>query len=279
MPRRSLAGKRVLVTGASQGIGRAVAVEAARKGCRVLAAARSGELLAALANEVRAAGGQLETVVADVATPSGREAMRDGAVAVFGGLDVLVNNAGIGATGHFVESDPATLRAIFEVNLFGTCELTRLCLPLLRVGTQPLIVNVSSVLGRRGYPARSFYSASKFAIQGWSDALRAELAPHGVGVLVVNPGLTQTNFSQNMLERSARLPLDHLRGMSSEAVAVATLRAVEKDTSEITLTFRGKLLLLVTRFAPWIFEVVARKKIRRLFAAEIAARETAKSGN
>ncbi len=276
MPRRPLAGKRMLVTGASQGIGRAVAVAAARKGCRVLAAARTGELLSALATEVRAAGGVIETVVADVASPVGREAMRDAAVAAFGGLDILVNNAGIGATGHFVECDPATLRAIFEVNLFGTCELTRLCLPLLRAGTQPLVVNVSSVLGRRGYPARSFYSASKFAVQGWSDALRAELSPHGVGVLVVNPGLTRTNFSQNMLERSARLPLDHLRGMSPDDVAAATLRAVEKDASEITLTFRGKLLLLVNRFAPWVFEVIARKKVRRLFAAEIAARENAK---
>lgn len=278
MPRRSLAGKRMLVTGASQGIGRALAVAAAKRGCRVLAAARSADLLAALAAEVRAGGGTIETVVADVSTDAGRTAMRDAAVAALGGLDILVNNAGIGATGHFVECDPASLRAIFEVNLFGTCELTRLCLPLLRAGTQPLLVNVSSVLGRRGYPARSFYSASKFAVQGWSDALRAELSPHGIGVLVVNPGLTQTNFSQNMLERSARLPLDHLRGMTSDAVAAATLRAMANDKSEITLTFRGKLLLLVNRLAPWIFELFARKKIRRLFAAEIAAREKAKAG-
>jgi short-subunit dehydrogenase len=80
-----------------------------------------------------------------------------------------------------------------------------------------------------------------------------------------------------MLERSARLPLDHLRGMSPEAVADATLRAIEKDKAEITLTFRGKLLLLVNRFAPWVIELVARKKIRRLFAAEIAARERARA--
>jgi len=276
MPRRTLTGKRVLITGASQGIGRALAVAAARAGARVLAAARTNSLLVELANEVRAAGGVLETVAADVATPAGRDALRDAAVAAFGGLDILVNNAGIGATGHFVECDPASLRAIFEVNLFGTCELTRLCLPLLRAGERPLIVNVSSVLGRRGYPARSFYSASKFAVQGWSDALRAELSPHGIGVLVVNPGLTRTNFSENMLERSARLPLDHLRGMSAEAVADATVRAIERGKAEITLTFNGKLLLLVTRFAPWVFEVIARRKIRRLFAAEIVAREQRK---
>ena len=276
MPRRTLAGKRILITGASQGIGRALAVAAARAGGRVLAAARTEALLVSLANDVRPAGGVLETVAADVATPDGRAALRDAAVSAFGGLDILVNNAGIGATGHFVECDPASLRAIFEVNLFGTCELTRLCLPLLQAGERPLVVNVSSVLGRRGYPARSFYSASKFAVQGWSDALRAELSPHGIGVLVVNPGLTKTNFSENMLERSARLPLDHLRGMSAEAVADATVRAIERDKSEVTLTFNGKLLLAVSRFAPWVFERIARRKIRRLFAAEIVAREQRK---
>ena len=92
--------------------------------------------------------------------------MLDADVPSFSGLDILVNNVGIGATGHFAECDPKSLRAIFEVNLFGTCELTRVCLPVLITGSQPLIVNVSSVLGKRGYPARSFYSSSKFGRRG-----------------------------------------------------------------------------------------------------------------
>src|SRR5437764_4911366 len=116
MARRTLAGLRVLVTGAWQGIGRALCVEAARRGCRVLAAARSRPLLDELAAEVRRANGTIETVAADVTKPEDRQAMVDAAAHHLGGLDVLVNNAGIGATGHFMDSDPQTLRAIFETN-------------------------------------------------------------------------------------------------------------------------------------------------------------------
>lgn len=273
MPRRNLAGLRVLVTGASQGIGRALCVVAARKGCKVLAAARSRPLLDELAAEVRAAGGTIETVVADVTQPGDREAMAAAARTHFGGLDVLVNNAGIGATGHFMDSDPQTLRAIFETNFFGLIETTRACLPLLREGVTPAIVNISSVVGRRALPARSLYSSSKFAVAGFSEAVRAELAKDGVQVIVVNPGLTQTNFSQNMLEQKARMQMDHMRGMTSEDVAEATLAAIAKGKTEVTLTLRGKLLVLVNRFAPWVVDHFARKTVRRLFADEIAERE------
>lgn len=277
MPRRVLTGKRVLITGASQGIGYALAVAAAKRGCRVVAAARSAELLEKLAAEVRATGGAIAVVTADVCDPAGRAAMFTAAEQTFGGLDVLVNNAGIGATGHFMETQPETLRQIFEVNVFATGEMIREGLPLLKKGSQPLIVNISSVFGRRGYPARSLYSASKFAIQGLSDSIRAELSKEGVGVLVVNPGLTQTNFSQNMLERSARISLDHQRGSTPEQVAEATLKAIAADKPELTLTLNGKLLVLVNRFVPWVFELFARKKIRKLFAAEIEERKKAPS--
>jgi short-subunit dehydrogenase len=275
MARRQLTGKRVLITGASQGIGEALAIEAAKRGCRVVAAARTASLLEALEAKIRQAvpNAAIHSVAGDVSDPAGRQAMLDACHKHFGGLDILINNAGIGATGHFAETEFANLRRIFEVNVFGMAELTRLCIPALKLGSQPLIVNISSALGKRGYPARSYYSSSKFAVQGLSDAIRAELTPDGIGVLVVSPGLTQTHFSQNMLERSARLPLDHLRGMTSGTVAKKTFAAIAADKSDITLTMNGKLLVLVNRFAPWIFELFARKKIQRLFKAEIAERE------
>src|SRR5207302_11061429 len=152
----------------------------------------------------------------------------DAALRCFGGLDVLVNNAGIGATGHFAEASAERLRQIMEVNFFGLTETTRVFLPLLRQGNRPAIVNISSIAGKRAIPARSDYSASKFAVQGFSEALRAELAKDGIDVLLICPGLTQTNFSKNMLEQKARVQLDHLRGMTPEQVAHATLRAIEK---------------------------------------------------
>jgi len=273
MARRKLAGLRVLITGASQGIGRALALEAVRQGMKVLAAARSEELLREFAQEARQAGGLLETVVADVTSPADRQKMVETAQRIFGGLDVLINNAGIGATGHFCEASPDRLRSIMEVNFFGTTETTRVCLPLLFQGVTPAIVNVSSVAGKRALPARSDYSASKFAVQGFSEALRAELAKDGVDVIVVNPGLTQTNFSKNMLERKARMAVDHMRGMTAEAVAVATLRALAKGKAEVTLTLSGKLIVLFTRFLPRFVNWVVRLKVRSLFKEEIAARK------
>jgi short-subunit dehydrogenase len=278
MARRAVRGLRVLVTGASQGIGRAIVVEAAKRGAKVLAAARSEALLGELAKEVRATNGIIETVHADVTKPEDRQAMVDAAVKHFGGLDVLVNNAGIGATGHFMDSDPDVLRQIFETNFFGLTETTRVCLPLLKLGVKPAIVNISSVVGKRALPARSLYSSSKFAVAGFSEAIRAELAKDGIDVIVVSPGLTQTNFSQNMLEQKAKLQLDHMRGMTSEQVAVATLRALEKGKLDVTLTLQGKLLLFVNRLFPWFVDWKAKKTVRRLFADEIAERKKKAEG-
>jgi short-subunit dehydrogenase len=271
--RRTIAGLRILITGASQGIGRALAEAAARRGAKVLAAARSADLLDELAHAVRAGGGVLEPVVADVTDPAGREAMVEAARRHFLGLDVLVNNAGIGATGHFVEASPERLRQIMEVNFFGTSETTRVCLPLLMQGKTPAIVNISSIAAKRGIPARSEYSASKFAVDGFSQALRAEMVRFGIDVLVVNPGLTQTNFSKNMLEQKARLQFDHLRGMTSEAVAEATLKALARGRNEVTLSLKGKLIVLVSRLFPRLADFVAARKVRACFRDEIAARQ------
>ena len=263
--RRTLTGARVLITGASQGIGKALAEGAAARGARVLAVARSAHLLADLAEEVRAKGQVLETVEADITNPQDRERMLYAAVEHFGGLDILINNAGIGATGLFADVAAERLRKIMEVNFFGLTETIRAFLPLLKSGQRPAIVNISSIAGKRGIPARSEYSASKFAVQGFSEALRAELAKDGIDVLVICPGFTATNFSQNMLEQKALIQYDHLRGMTPEQVARATLKAIEKGKNEIHLTLQGKLVAFVSKFFPRIADRIAKKKVRALF--------------
>jgi short-subunit dehydrogenase len=274
--RRDLIGMRVLITGASQGIGRALAELAAKRGCKVLAAARSVDLLKELQESAKKQGQTLEIVQADVSKPEDRQRMVDSALEHFGGLDILINNAGIGATGHFADTTPEVLRAIMETNFFGTTETTRLFLPILKKGNKPAIVNISSIVGKRALPARGLYSASKFALEGWSQAIRAELSKDGIDVIVINPGLTQTNFSKNMLEQKAKVQLDHLRGMTSEEVAERTLRAIEKGKNNLNLTFKGRLLLLFARFCPTIIDFFARKKVRSLFADEIAQRKKEK---
>jgi short-subunit dehydrogenase len=270
--RRTIEGSRILVTGASQGIGRALAEAGVRRGAHVLAVARSADLLAELTAALRPIGGSFETLAADVTVASDRRMMVDAAMRHFRGLDILVNNAGIGATGHFAEASADRLRKIMEVNFFGVTETTRAFLPLLRQGNRPAIVNISSIAGKRGIPARSDYSASKFAVQGFSEALRAELAKDGIDVLVVCPGLTQTNFSKNMLEQKARLQMDHKRGMTAEQVAVATLKAVERGRNEVVFTVEGKLMALFNRFLPRLADRIAARRVRALFEEEIAER-------
>lgn len=273
--RRDLNGMRVLITGASQGIGRALAELAAKRGMKVLAAARSIDLLEKLSEELRKQGHALEVVQADVASEAGRAAMVTAAKTKFGGLDILVNNAGIGATGHFADSEPEVLRQIIETNFFGTVETTRAFLPMLREGKLPALVNVSSILGKRAIAGRSLYSASKFAVEGWTQAIRAEFARFDIDVITINPGLTQTNFSQNMLEKKGKIQLDHMRGMTSEQVAEATLDAMARGKKTVNLTFKGKLLLFANRFMPGLIDRISRKKVREIFAAEIAERQKA----
>jgi len=269
--RRDLSGLRVLVTGASEGIGREITLEALRRGCRVVATARRLALLEELRQEVPDL--PLQIVAADVSSPEGRQLMLQAAQSHFGGLDVLINNAGFGASGQFVDLNLQTLRDIFETNYFGLCELVRIALPILEQGKTPAVVNISSILGKRAWPARSFYSSSKFAVQGFSNALREELKPKGIDVVVVCPGLTNTSFPKNMLENKAKIPLNHKRGMSPKKVAESTLDALAAGTPEVHLTFLGRLLLRVNAIAPGIVDRIAQRKIRKLFADEIAERE------
>jgi short-subunit dehydrogenase len=274
MGRRKINGSRMLITGASQGIGRALALEAARRGARVIATARSADQLQDLAETAKAAGLHITVVQADVTDPDGRRRMVEAAVQFGNGLDILVNNAGIGATGHFTECSPERLRQIMEVNFFGLTETTRAFLPLLKYGYNPAIVNISSIAGKRGIPARSEYSASKFAVQGFSEALRAELAKDGIDVLLVCPGLTQTNFSKNMLEQKARMAMDHMRGMTAERVAVLTIRAIERGSREVCLTLQGRLIAFISRFLPRLADRIVARKVRALFRDEIEARRS-----
>ncbi len=275
--RRTIRDSRILITGASQGIGRSLSLRAAAAGARVLATARSAELLRSLQSDVETAGGRIDVLQADVTSADDRRAMVAAAQSRLGGLDILINNAGIGATGHFAEASEDRLRSIFEVNFFGLAELTRLAIPLLKQGQKPAVVNISSIVGKRGLPGRSEYSASKFAVQGLSEALRGELSLFGIDVLVVNPGLTQTSFPDNMLERKSRLQVDHMRGMSADEAAARTLRAIERGTNEVTFTGAGKLFVFVSRFFPRLVDRIVARRVRRLYRDAPLPTESEKS--
>jgi len=267
MASRSINGARMLITGASSGIGRALAEEAARRGAKVALVGRNEQRLTEVAERIRAAGGTALPIVADVTVPEDRQRMLERTVREFGGLDILVNNAGIGASGHFFRASEQRLRQIMEVNFFAVAETIRAAIPLLQQGRNPMVVNVGSVLGRRAVPARSEYCASKFALTGLSESLRAEFVRFGIDLLLVQPGLTDTPFEQHMLENGAVLSLRAATRMSAEKLARIIVRAIERGKKEVVTTIPGKLLVWLNRLCPRLVDfgnaIFARIAIRR----------------
>ena len=247
---RHLEGKRALVTGASSGIGEAVASELARRGARVMLAARSEDRLRKLEDELRSRGCEAYRCRADITSSPHRERLIATVQDQLGGLDILVNNAGVGASGPFSESSESVLRSVMELNFFALVETTRLAFPLLRRGNGAMVVNISSILGRRAIPDCSEYCSSKFAVTGFSEALRAECARDGIGVLVVHAGLTDTPFREHMLHRGTRRNWQKHRMMPAAVVARKTVQAIRRRRHELNLTTEGILLVGLNKLLP-----------------------------
>ena len=256
---RNLKDKRVIITGASSGIGRELAKQLADEGCRIVINARRKERLVDLEREISATGAQCEVVQGDVSCPVVRRRVLGACEDRFGGLDILINNAGIGAMGRFDEASSERLREIFEINFFAVTELIRESLPLLKAGNEPVIVNLSSVLGHRAVPLKNEYCASKFAIHGLSDALRAELVKDGVDVLLVSPSTTDSEFFDAAIDDSTGRNWKKGSAMPPEKVAAKTIRAIRKRRHEIILTFGGRILVWLDRMIPGIANRIIAK--------------------
>jgi short-subunit dehydrogenase len=254
--RRPIEGLRVIVTGASSGIGRALVTELVRRGAKVVALARRADRLRDLEAQL-AAPDRFCWVAGDVTLAKDRAAALDVARQAFGGLDALVNNAGIGALGPFVDADEVRLRQIMEVNFFAPAQFIREALPDLRQGNRPLVVNVGSVLGHRAVPNKSEYCASKFALHGLSDALKIELAREGIDVLLVSPSTTSSEFFDAAIGATGKK--SDLAGMSPKAVASRTVNAMAAGRREIILSAGGKLLVWLDRLCPPLADwIIAR---------------------
>jgi NAD(P)-dependent dehydrogenase (short-subunit alcohol dehydrogenase family) len=191
-------GQSILITGASSGIGRESAMRLVRAGHLVLAGGRRPDALAGLA---RAAGDRLEPVVLDVTDPASVEAARELVERRTGGrgLDVLVNNAGYALPGPLEALTDADLRRLFDTNVFGLLAVTRAFVPAMRERGAGRVVNVGSIMGRVAMPLLGAYNASKHAVAAATDALRMELAPFGVTVVLVEPGAIRTGFAARAL--------------------------------------------------------------------------------
>ncbi len=258
MARRSLSGMRGILTGASSGIGAALARELVAEGARIVLVARRQDKLDELARELQGQSGEVEVVAGDITDRAVRERTIAAAQQRWGGLDFVINNAGIGALGRFMESSPERLRQIMELNFFAAVELVRLAVPLLKQGHAPMVVNVGSILGHRGIPRSSEYCASKFALRGFSESLRAELAPLGIDLLLVSPGTTKTEFFDHALAMED-VPWANQAGVSPEFAARQAMRAMQRGSHEVIINTRGRALVWLNRFFPRLLDrILAR---------------------
>jgi short-subunit dehydrogenase len=257
--KRDIQNRRAIVTGASSGIGYAVAIELARQGVSIVAVARREERLRQLAEQITALRRPIEIVVGDISDPAIRQQTIDTAQSKFGGLDILVNNAGFGAMGRFEDASPERLRLVMGTNFFALVEMTRLALPVLKQGVKPILVNVSSILGHRGVPYSSEYCASKFAVQGFSESLRAELARYPIDVLVVSPGTTETEFFDRVIDSTDEPKWPKHKPISAAEVARQMVRAIRLGKHEIIPYRLGRILCRLNRLSPGLMDwVMAR---------------------
>jgi len=249
-------GLRTLVTGASSGIDEATAYRFAREGGRLALLARRETHLHRVASRVHDLGGEALVLVTDVAS---RKAVAESvarAEDAFDGLDVLVNNAGVGIYAYLENVREEDLRRVFEVNTFGALYAIQAVLPGMKKRRKGVIVNVSSIVGKRALPMTGAYGATKFALQGLSESLRLELKDTGVEVSVVCPGYTDTEFSEATINYGTYGNDGVTRGkprrkaMSAEKVAEVIWNCARRPRREVLLTSAGKFIVGLNRFFP-----------------------------
>jgi short-subunit dehydrogenase len=252
--------KIVVITGGSDGIGKALTEMLLKKGAKVATCGRNQQKLDKLVNEN--AGMPLFAMIADVSKEEDCKEFISASIEKFGGIDILINNAGISMRALFKDTDLATLRNVMDINFWGTVYCTKFSLDSIieRKGT---IVGVSSIAGYRGLPGRSGYSASKYAVNGWLEALRTELLETGVNVMWVCPGFTTSNIRNAALNKDAKpqgeSPMDEGKMMSAGECAGHILRAIEKRKRTIVLTFNGKETVFLNKFFPNLADKFVRK--------------------
>ena len=252
--------KVVVVTGGTDGIGKALVNALLEMGAKVATCGRNHDKLYQLQSEHPSAA--LHTMVADVTSENDCRRFIETTIKFFGGVDILINNAGISMRALMKETSMETMRKVMDINFFGAVYCTRYALDSIieRKGT---IVGVSSIAGYRGLPGRSGYSASKYALQGWLEAIKTELLHDGVHVMWVCPGFTTSNIRNAALnkdgESHGETPMDEGKMMSAEECATHILNAVRKKKRTLVLTFTGKRTVFLNKFFPGLADKLAYK--------------------
>ncbi len=248
--------KVVIITGASSGIGKAMATECAGRGAKLVLASRNREKLGELKNML---GGDILVVQTDVAKEQDCKDLIDQAIKRYGKIDVLINNAGISMRALFDDANLDVIRQLMDTNFWGTVYCTKYALPHLLLSKGSL-VGVSSIAGYKGLPGRAGYSASKFAIQGFLEVIRIENRKKGLHVMIACPGFTASNIRKVALSKDGspqgETPLDESRLMPAEKVARKIVQAILLKKRTLILTTQGKLTILLNKFLPALMDRV-----------------------
>lgn len=257
--------KTVVITGASSGIGEALAREYARRGFNLVLAARSIDKLEMLTSELKSS--DVLCVQTDVSLEEDCRHLMNEAVAKFGGIDILINNAGISMRAIFEDVDLRVIRELMDVNFWGTVYCTKYALPYL-LKVKGSVVGVISIAGHIGMPGRTGYSASKYAVRGFLDALRVENLRKGLHVLVVAPGFTQSNIRKVALiadgSKQGETPRDEDKMMTADRVAEIIAKGVDRKKRSLVLTFvEGKLTVFLSKWLPSLIDKLSYNHIAK----------------
>lgn len=243
--------KIIAITGASSGIGKAMANLALQNGAKVAVCARNLEKLNKIFSDFKMEN--LLLIQADVSRKEDCNNFINAVLTKWNGLDILINNAGISMRAMFAELDLNVLKELMDINFWGTVFCTKFALPAI-IKSKGTIVGVSSIAGYRGLPARTGYSASKFAMQGFMESLRTEMRNTGVNVMWVAPGFTASNIRNTALSADGNAqketPLNEDKLMSSAACALIIFNGIEQRKRTIIMTFQGKLTVFLNKLFP-----------------------------
>ncbi|HUW91880.1 MAG TPA: SDR family oxidoreductase [Bacteroidales bacterium] len=249
--------KVVIVTGASTGIGNAIAREFAWQGSKVMLAARSADRLTQLESEIKEKGFEASHWVTDVSKEEDCHRLIEATVAKYGTVDILINNAGVSMRALFSDVDISVLKRLMDVNFWGTVYCTKYALPYL-VRNRGSIVGVSSVAGFHGLPGRTGYSASKFAMHGFLETVRIEYLKEKLHVMIIAPGFTSSEVRKHALtadgSEQGNSPREEGRMMSPEHVAKWVLKGIRKRKRNKILTWSGRFTALLQRIIPSVVD-------------------------
>lgn len=256
---------KVLLTGATGGIGSALARELAAAGASLLLTARNGERLFRLRDELVATGASVDTVIADLGTTEGLLAVADAAAGFEGGVNALVNNAGINSFGRFDQQTADSLDDLVRTNVLAPMQLTRFMLPLLERQAAAQIVNVGSILGSIGLPGQVAYSSCKFAMHGFTESLRRELGSTSIRVVYVAPRATDTAMNDE-----AQRAVNDQTGTatdSPEEVAKLILRSMQDGNRERFIGWPERLFVKINALLPGVVDNAVSKQASLLSRA------------